>query len=248
LTNPLAEVTTTVSRLALEEAVRRHGVPRQDVLLVPNGIRTERYRPDPVLRDTTRSSLGLGGAFTWLSAGRLERAKRHSDLLAAVAVIRASQPDVRVLIAGKGSLHDALQAEIETLGLTQNVSLLGLRTDVRALMQAADGFVMSSAWEGLPIVLLEASASGLPIVATDVGGSHDVISEGESGFIVPPRQPRQVADAMLRMMALAPTQRRAMGERGREQSVSDFDVERVADRWEELYQARHSDVAERSAS
>jgi glycosyltransferase involved in cell wall biosynthesis len=139
------------------------------------------------------------------------------------------------LIAGTGPLHSALQEQIVSSGLTSNVSLLGLRTDVPALMQAADGFVMSSAWEGLPMVLLEASASSLPIVATDVGGSRDVIAEGETGFLSPAREPSSLADAMLRLMALSPDERRAMGDGARQRVMRTFDVERVADRWEELY-------------
>jgi glycosyltransferase involved in cell wall biosynthesis len=235
LTDPLADVTTTVSRLALDETVRRHAVRRKDILLVPNGIRTEHYERDPELRERTRVSLGLGSRFTWLTVGRLADAKRHTDLLASIRMLREVAPDVRLLIAGIGPLHSALQAEIEEARLTANVTLLGLREDVRALMQAADGFVMSSAWEGLPMVLLEASASSLPIVATDVGGSQDVIAEGLTGFLSPPREPLALAKAMLRVMAFSQDERQAMGERAQQHVSEEFDVERIADRWEGLY-------------
>lgn len=238
ITNRLADVTTTVSQIALDETVRRHAVRRKDILLVPNGIRTEQYERDLALRNETRSSLGLGDRFTWLTVGRLAEAKRHTDLLASIRIIRTVVPDVRVLIAGEGPLHSALVDEIEGSDLAQNVSLLGLRRDVRALMQAADGFVMSSAWEGLPMVLLEASASSLPVVTTDVGGSRDVVTEEETGFLSPAREPASLADAMLRLMALSPDERDSMGERGRQRTARAFDVERVADRWEELYRAK----------
>ncbi len=235
LTDPLADVTTTVSPMALDETVRRHGVRGEDILLVPNGIRTERYERDPSLRERTRSSLGLGDRFTWLTVGRLTEAKRHTDLLASMRIIRAVAPDVRLLIAGSGPLQSALEQEVKDSGLTANVSLLGLRRDVRALMQAADGFVMSSGWEGLPMVLLEASASALPVVVTDVGGSRDVVVEGETGFLSPPREPSSLADAMLRLMALSPLERGVMGDRALERVTRTFDLGRVADRWEALY-------------
>jgi glycosyltransferase involved in cell wall biosynthesis len=235
LTGPLADVTTTVSRLALDETVRRHAVRRKDILLVPNGIRMEPYAQDRTLRDGTRESLRLGDGFAWLTVGRLSPVKRQADLLVAIDAIRLAAPDVRLLIAGKGDLQRALQAEIEERGLTACVSLLGLRQDIPALMQAADGFVMSSAWEGLPMALLEASASSLPIVATDVGGTRDVITEGETGFISPPGEPLSLANQMLRLMALSRDQRHTMGERARERTRVTFDMERVADRWEELY-------------
>ena len=235
VTGPLADVTTTVSQLALDETVRRHAVRRKDILLVPNGIRMEPYAHVGALRDRTRESLRLGDAFTWLTVGRLSPVKRQADLLEAIDAIRSVAPDVRLLIAGKGDLLPALQARIEERGLTGCVSLLGLRHDIAALIQASDGFVMSSAWEGLPMVLLEASASKLPIVATDVGGTRDVIVHGETGFISPPCEPSSLANEMLRLMSLTAEERRSMGVRAQERVRQTFDMERVADRWEELY-------------
>jgi glycosyltransferase involved in cell wall biosynthesis len=105
-------------------------------------------------------------------------------------------------------------------------------------MQAADAFVMSSAWEGLPMVLLEASASALPSVVTDVGGSRDVITDGVTGLLSPAHDPASLAAAMLRVMALPPHEREAMGALARQRAAETFDIERVADRWEELYLGR----------
>jgi glycosyltransferase involved in cell wall biosynthesis len=235
LTNRLADVTTTVSTLALRETVRRHGATPGGIIVVPNGIRMDPYETDAGLRESTRSSLGLGRGFTWLTVGRLTEAKRHTDLLAAMRVVRERAPGVRLLIAGGGPLQEMLEAQVMEGGLTQNVSLLGLRRDVPALMQAADGFVMSSAWEGLPMVLLEASASALPIVATDVGGSRDVVDDGRTGFLCPPREPVQLAEAMLRLMALPAEEREAMGSEARRTASEVFALEGVVDRWEALY-------------
>jgi glycosyltransferase involved in cell wall biosynthesis len=102
-------------------------------------------------------------------------------------------------------------------------------------MQAADGFVMSSAWEGLPIVLLEASASALPIVATDVGGSRDAIVDGRSGHITPVGDPAALADAMLAVMRLPEDARLAMGDAAHEHVARVFEMESVVDAWEALY-------------
>ena len=113
--------------------------------------------------------------------------------------------------------------------------MIGLRSDVPALMQAADAFVMSSKWEGLPKVLLEAAASSLPIVATDVGGSRDAILDGISGHVTPAGAPEAVARAMCQIMDLPATQREAMGEAGRIHASRTFEIERIADTWEELY-------------
>ena len=238
LTDRLADVTTTVSRAALDETVRRRGAGRHGIELVPNGIRTARYGDDPGLRAATRRAMGLDGRFTWLAVGRLVPLKQHADLLRAMSIVREEVGGVRLLLAGKGPLEAALREQIERDGLVDSVALLGLREDVRALMQAADGFVMSSAWEGLPMVLLEAAASSLPAVVTDVGGSRDVIVDEETGLLVPARDYRALASAMLRLMTMPPHDRHQIGIQARERAVQSFDMDRIADRWEALYRAR----------
>ena len=238
LSDPLADVTTTVSPIAVEEAIRRHAVARANLVLVPNGLDTRKYVPDPSLRTSMRADLGLGADFTWLSVGRLVEAKRHADLVEAMRIVCGTTPDARLLIAGVGHLQPTLQAAVDAAGLAANITLLGLRDDVRALMLAADGFVLSSAWEGLPMVLLEAAASQLPIVSTDVGGSRDVVVDERTGFLTIARRPAELADRMSRLMSLPAARRQAMGELGRERVKADFDLERIADRWEALYRTR----------
>jgi glycosyltransferase involved in cell wall biosynthesis len=238
LTSPLADATTTVSQVALEEAIRRHAAPANGIRVVHNGIDSQKIGPDATLRADTRRALGITDEFTWLSVGRLTEAKRHVDLLAAMRIVSDSLPGGRLLIAGVGPLHSRLESEIERAGLSRTVSLLGLRDDVPALMQAADGFVLSSAWEGLPMVLLEAGASALPIVATDVGGSAETVLPGTTGWLVPPRRPRSLADAMIRVMAVSPEERREMGARSREHIIRYFDMAAIADQWEAIYRQR----------
>jgi hypothetical protein len=94
---------------------------------------------------------------------------------------------------------------------------------------------MSSAWEGMPMVLLEAAAAGLPIVATTVGGNHEVVVDEESGFLVPPRDHEALGSAMVRLSGLPEARRRSMGERGHEHIRSHYSLGRVAERWEEIY-------------
>jgi glycosyltransferase involved in cell wall biosynthesis len=103
-------------------------------------------------------------------------------------------------------------------------------------MSAADGYVMSSAWEGMPVVLLEGAAAGLPIVATAVGGNHEVVRDRESGFLVPSRDPDALGQAMLRLMGLTDMQRRSMGEIGREHVRSHYGLSRMVERWERVYE------------
>src|SRR6185295_17220993 len=189
LTNGLSDVTTAVSRVAQLEAMRRGAAPAGRILLVPNGLSTTPYERDDAARARLRDSLELGDRFTWLAVGRLAEAKGYGDMVAAFAMTLREHPDARLLIAGVGTLDDQIRAETRRLGIEGSVRLLGLRTDVSALMQAADGFLLTSRWEGLPMVLLEAGASGLPIVATDAGGSRDAVLDGVSGFVTPVGDP-----------------------------------------------------------
>jgi len=102
-------------------------------------------------------------------------------------------------------------------------------------MNATDAYVMSSIWEGMPLVLLEAQASGLPIVATDVGGNREVVIDGVTGFLVPPKDPEALAQAMLRLMELPKEKRQEMGEAARQHILANFSLDRVVDKWEALY-------------
>jgi glycosyltransferase involved in cell wall biosynthesis len=102
-------------------------------------------------------------------------------------------------------------------------------------MSSADGYVMSSAWEGMPMVLLEAGAAALPIVATRVGGNQEVVGDGETGYLAPPRDPVALAAAMQRLMSLSGAERRSMGARGRDHVRTHYGLQRVAEQWEALY-------------
>jgi len=115
------------------------------------------------------------------------------------------------------------------------VHLLGVRRDIPDLLNATDAFVLPSLWEGMPLTLLEASATALPIVATDVGGNAEVVLEGKTGYLVPVRDTNALAQAMLRVMSLSEADRITMGQAGRKHIVQNFDLERVVDRWEALY-------------
>jgi glycosyltransferase involved in cell wall biosynthesis len=241
LTDRLTDATTTVSLVAVDESVRRGAVRRDRIRLIPNGIVIGDHHPDAVVRDRVRAELGLSDRFIWLAVGRLTDAKAYPDMVDAFGRVFAADARAHLLIAGEGPLQQAIQAAIDAAGLAAEIRLLGRRSDVPALMQAADGFVMSSAWEGLPMVLLEASASALPIVATDVGGSRDAIVEGRSGHITPPGDPAALADAMLAVMAMPADAQLAMGEAAREHVVA-FEMESVVDAWQDLYQRLLADV------
>lgn len=234
-TDVLCDLTTNVSQAAVDRYLRVGVAPPDKLVLVPNGVDTSAYAPNPEIRSATRAALGLGDRFAWLAVGNLREPKDYPNLLAAVAKLRNDCRDLLLLIAGAGPLEGRLQEIIRTDGLADMVKLLGHRTDVASLMNAADAFVISSAWEGLPMVLLEASACGLPIVATQVGGNAEVVLNGQSGLLEPPHDPEKLADAMGRIMRLPTQSRRGMGLAGRAHVIDRYSLGSVIDRWEEIY-------------
>lgn len=237
LTDRLSDLTTTVSQAAVAEATRRRAAAPGRITLFPNGLTSRALPPDPARRAATRASLGVGDGFLWLAVGRLEAAKDYPNMIAAFAQVHRSDPDARLVIAGVGDLEPRIRAGIEDASLGSHMTLLGFRTDIPELMEAADGFLMSSAWEGLPMVLLEAGSSALPAVVTDVGGSRDSVLDGVSGFIVPPHDAAALAEAMRRLMARGVEERRAMGEAARQHVAATFAMDTIADRWDETYRS-----------
>ncbi len=236
LSNGLVDHMTIISEAAAGRFVGEGIVPRELLTVVPNGVDTEQFRNVPTSAgQSLRQSLGLGREFVWLAVGRFEIAKDYPNMLRAFARVRERHPQSVLLLVGRGSLQGETEALAQALGLGGQVRFLGVRDDVPELMSAADGYVMSSAWEGMPMVLLEAAAAGRPIVATRVGGNHEVVCDEESGFLVPPRTPDLLGLAMLRLMGLSDAQRQSMGERGQERVRADYGLSRAADRWEELY-------------
>lgn len=235
LTDPLCDMTTQVSRAGMERYVQVGAVPAHKIRHIPNGVDTERFRHDPVARDRLRRELALENRFVWLAVGRLETPKDYPNMLRAFANVRKTRPDALLLIAGEGPLRTEMESLIHTLGIGSAVRLLGLRRDVPDLMSAADAFVLSSSREGLPNVLLEAHATGLPAVATDVGGNGEVLLNGTTGFLVPPRDADALAEGMLRLMALPEPERQQMGQHARQHILANFSMEHIVEQWERLY-------------
>jgi glycosyltransferase involved in cell wall biosynthesis len=231
-TDFLSEHTTNVSIAAVKRYIEIKAAPKHKISFIPNGIDFSRFQPNLDARSEVRNSLGLTDEFVWLAVGRLEDQKDYPNMLQAFSNMPTNH---RLLIVGEGPLLPSLQERAGTLNLNQRVSFLGRRTDVQDLMNAADAYLMSSAYEGLPMVLLEAAASELPMVATDVGGNREIILEGQDGYLVPAHDAQALSAAMQKLANLSSQERQAMGRRGREHVVATYDLERVVDQWEALY-------------
>ncbi|WP_223068714.1 glycosyltransferase [Paenibacillus caui] len=236
VTDRLCDIMTNVSQEAVNRYIAIKASPPGKIRFMPNGIDMGRFAEQTGKRLNCREELGVGESFVWLAAGRLAPEKDYMTMLAAFSEVRKSCPHTTLLIAGIGPDAEALQRFSRRLRLEDGVRFLGIRTDIPVLMNAADAYLMSSKWEGLPMVLLEACASGLPIVATDVGGNGEIVNSGVNGYLAEPSNPEQLADQMRRLMSHTPERRAEMGRYSRELVRQRYDIHAIAKRWEGLYE------------
>jgi glycosyltransferase involved in cell wall biosynthesis len=225
---------TAVSCAVADSHLREQMVNPAALSVVPNGVDTSVWKPDATARAAARREFGLGDEFLWIAAGRLEPVKDFAMLLAAMARLPGT---AQLLIAGDGPLRSELQRKSESSGLCGRVRFLGFQPKLLRWMQAADAFVLSSLWEGLPMALLEAAACAMPAVATDVPGVREVIEPGASGLLVPSHDSSALAEAMHQMMRMPLAERLGMGLRARRRASANFDMDAVLDHWDELYKS-----------
>jgi glycosyltransferase involved in cell wall biosynthesis len=233
LTNWMDDCCTTNSQ-EVADSLRQRGLLSNKVRVIPNGVDIAALTAPAGERLRTRTALGLSPTdFLWLAVGRLTPQKDYPTLLQAFGGV--ADPSARLWIAGRGPLLEGLQQQAGGLAISPVVKFLGVRDDVAALLAAADGFVLPSAWEGMPNVVMEALAAGVPVVATRVGGVAELVEADRSGFLVPARDPEALAAAMRKLMALPAEQRREMGARGRDHIAAHYSLEAMAERWIALY-------------
>lgn len=246
VTDRLANLTTNVGEEATKSFVRAGATPASRIRTVYNGFDTVTFHPDRSRRKHLREELGISDEhFLWLAAGRLSPQKDYPNMITAFQTVVAAHPNSRLYIAGNGPLEEDCRKLVSSLGSDEAVKFIGARSDMPDLMAAADGYVMSSAWEGLPMVIGEAMASGLPAVATDCGGVAELI--GDAGWLVPPEDPVALAEGMIKVAAMPLSQRIAIGSKARERICNTFSLTGKCEEWITLYSAGKSDAARKPA-
>lgn len=228
----LAHAFVAVSETTAEQARAQHDAPLARLHTIANGIRLDRYHPDPEARAATRVELGLGDATVVATVGRLDTYKNQALLVRAMAPLLSSH--VRLVIVGDGPARADVEAAVAALPEPRWAVMTGRRMDVPALMPAFDIFCLSSQTEGLPLVVPEAMSAGLPIVSTAVGGIPTVVDVGETGLLVPVDE-AALRDA-LKVLIEDPAKARAMGARAREVALERYDYGRMVDAYLALYQ------------
>lgn len=233
LAHQLATHVTAVSE-AVADSVVALGVPRSRITVIPNGVDAARFLSlAPV--EEARGALGADASPLVGSVGCLAARKDYGTLLEALRLLGDRGLVFRAALVGDGPDRGALEARAATLGLADRVRFLGERGDIDRLLPGMDVFVLSSREEGIPNALLEAMAAGRACVATAVGGTPEVLRDGETGWLVRPGEPGALADALEQALT-RPDEARRRGEAARRATRDEMSIEAMARRHEEFYE------------
>jgi len=227
--------------IAVSESVKQdlisQGMSPEKIVVIKNGIEFEGWQTlldEKNSRAQKKRELGIGNGPVVGTITRLSRQKDVHTLLYAMSNIVRDYPGIRCLIMGDGPQRRELEDLSCRLALNGNIDFLGFRRDAREILNIFDIFVLSSLWEGLPLVVLEAMAASKPVIATRVPGTAEAIVDGETGILVPLRDSERLAGSIKRLLEDQKLSQ-SMGEAGRQRVNKYFRVERMVDETERLY-------------
>lgn len=232
----LAKVSTKLVACApqVERSLIEDGrISPDKILTISNGIDLDRFEDIPPL-DLVDEFSAPRRAVTIALIGRLHTLKGHLDLLQALVSLKRRSAQFHVFFVGEGEHRDEIAARSRDLKLNECVTFTGLRSDIPSIMVAIDIVVMPSHWEGLPMTLLEAMASGRAIVATSVGGIPDVITDDYNGILVPPREPAALERALNDLMQ-DEERRKRLGKHARATVTEKYNAAHIIKKYEALY-------------
>jgi sugar transferase (PEP-CTERM/EpsH1 system associated) len=231
--SPLVTRFVAVSRDLEGWLVNRVGIPRRKVLTIQNGVDVDRFTPDS--RDKARRALGVSPDTVVIgTVGRLDPVKDQVSLIEAFAPLARQHPNLVAVLVGDGPHRGVVADRVSNLGISDRVRLLGRRMDVPVLLAGFDVFVLPSIAEGMSNTVLEAMAAGVPVVATRVGGSPEMVEDGVTGLLVPVGARRELADA-LGVYAADSHLRALHGKAGRARAVEQFSLGRMIQSYRHMY-------------
>ena len=232
-------VSKTATMVAVSEDLRRFlqdrvGVRRDRITRIYNGV----DMPERLFREGVaqfRCNLGIQPSeFAIGIVGSLYPVKGHRHLFDAFRSVLTLHPKTKLLVVGQGDLESSLKQQALDLGIDRAVSFLGLRNDVPNILAALDLFVLPSLSEGLSVALLEAMSTGVPVVASRVGGNPEIVQDGQTGLLVSPENAQELAGRILEMMTHR-EKTKLFGERGREWVSQNFTTARMLGHYQDLY-------------
>jgi len=230
MTHPLSDITTNVSNVASNAYIERKAVPKNGIITVYNGVNFNNFKYSNLARLSVEKELYLDSSTKIiLAVGRFHYAKNYPNLLSAIKILKKKYPlSFKLLIAGDGELRVEIEQLIDQLDLSNEVVLLGRRNDIPKLMSACDVFVLSSDYEGLPTVLIEAMACQAQVVSTDVSGAEEILKD--NGEIVHVNDPEQLAQSMVLLL-----ERNEKNKTGYEYVYNKFNLNMISEQWLDIY-------------
>lgn len=233
LTDNLADISTNVSEEAVKEFIHKGAVKSEKIVAIPNGVDTDKFFFDPNFREEKRSQLSIVNEKMILCVGRLDEPKDYPNLFSAIALLKEYRQDFKVFVVGDGPLKHQLNQLVKKLSIEKYVIFLGVRNDIKELMSAADVYVMSSAWEGLPMVILEAMACERFVIATDCGGIRKAI--GSCGVVVETKNVDELSKELDIALNMTIVQRSAIGFNARQRVKEKYSLSKNTDSYLKLY-------------
>ena len=228
-TDFISDFNTNVSQQAVDYFIEQKAFKRSNSRAVYNGIDLSRFVPNPGVRAPVRRRYGIkDGDFLFLNVGRLNSLKDQHTLIAAFSTL----PEARLMIVGEGELEADLKQFAAEKKADGSIIFAGAHNNVEDFYNAADCFVLSSAWEGFGIVLAEAMACALPVITTDAGGCREVVDD--DAYVVPPGDSVQLAGKMHLIQTLSPAERQAAGNKNRIKAAR-FDITHTVAQWTTIY-------------
>jgi glycosyltransferase involved in cell wall biosynthesis len=223
-----------VSQAVKESVVRCDRISPGKIEVLYNGINPAKFKGD-FTDSGVRREFGVKPEDFFIGVvARLEEQKGHMVLFRALRRLLPDFPQIKVLVVGDGTLRPVLEAKVLEMGLSEQVLFVGTRKDIPEILAALDLFILPSLWEGFSMAILEALATGTPVMATDVGGASEVIRSGYDGLLIPPREASALVTGV-REAILDPRKYKEMGRQGKETVGRQFTVARHLNRLQDLY-------------
>lgn len=231
ITDRLSDLNTNVSEEATAYFISKRAFNPYKTITVYNGVDLSKYTRDASQRETIRMKYGISDdEFLFLNIGRLTKAKDQETLIKAFAILHDKGISSQMMIVGKGEEENSLQQLISDLALSDKCILVGAHNDVCPFYSSADCFVLSSLWEGFPMVLIEAMSMELPVVTTECG--REAISDEK--YICPSYDATSLAEKMITIYNLSVKERMKIGKENRSKALK-FELSSVCNQWEKLY-------------
>lgn len=236
-TERLSDISTSVSEEVARQFLDQKAAGSRPLQVLYNGISLEQFQRMENAHFELAKEFGLDEKTKLIvSVGRLEAAKDYPNLLCALSLLKDRGIPFLAVVVGEGSLRDSLEGQARSLGLANRVRFLGIRRDICRLLSAADVFVLSSAWEGLPMAVGEAMACECTVVATDCGGVRELVAD--AGFLVPAKNFQLLAESLDKALSLSTEERRRFGVKAQERVQKRFSLDASVTRWLEIYAHR----------